>query len=207
MAGQGPVTATVVVHGLWMPGPDTWLLRRRLDKRGLGSRLYRYDTVMAGLNENAAALAEHLQRVPADTLHLVGHSLGGVVIVAMLLRFGLDRPGRVVCLGSPLRGTAAGRAVSRWPGATTVLGRSIRELNATGGLPPWDGSRPLRIVAGKRPMGLGAIIARLPKPHDGVVSVEETRLPGANDHIVVNASHVGLLWSAAAWRAVRDFLS
>ncbi len=206
MAGHARDTATVVVHGLWMPGLETWLLRHRLDSRDLGARLYRYNTVTAGLNENAAALATHLASVCADTVHLVGHSLGGVVIVAMLQRFGLDRPGCAVCLGAPLRGTAAGRVVARWPGAKTVLGRSIRELNASGGLPRWDGSRPLGIVAGDRPRGMGAMIARLPKPHDGVVSVEETRLDGADDHTVVNASHVGLLWSADAWRAVRDFL-
>ncbi len=196
----------MVVHGLWMPGLDTLLLRRRLDAHGFGSRLYRYRTVSDGLDENAQALAAHLTGVPGDTVHLVGHSLGGVVIVAMLQRFGLDRPGRVVCMGAPLRGTAAGRAVARWPGAASMLGKSIRELNAAGGLPRWDGSRPLGIVAGRRPRGFGAIIAGLPKPHDGVVSVDETRLPGATDHVVVDASHVGLLWSAAAWRAVRNFL-
>ncbi len=196
----------MVVHGLWMPGLDTWLLRRRLEAHGFGSRLYRYHTVSAGLDENARILAAHLTRVPGNTIHLVGHSLGGVVIVAMLQRFGFDRPGHVVCMGSPLRGTAAARAVSRWPGAASMLGSSIRELNAAGGLPRWDGSRPLGIVAGCRPMGVGAIIARLPPPHDGVVSVEETRLDGASDHIIVDASHVGLLWSRAASRAVRDFL-
>lgn len=196
----------MVVHGLWMGGLDTWLLRRRLDAHGFGSRLYRYHTVSAGLDENAEALAAHLARVPGDTVHLVGHSLGGVVIVAMLQRLGLDRPGHVVCMGSPLRGTAAARAVSRWPGAASVLGRSLRELNAAGGLPRWDGSRPLGIVAGRRPIGFGAMIARLPPPHDGVVSVAETRLDGASDYIVVDASHVGLLWSRAALRAVRDFL-
>jgi pimeloyl-ACP methyl ester carboxylesterase len=201
-AGTGSVS-TVVVHGLWMPGPDTWLLRRRLNAEGLNSSLFRYPSVRRGLYENAEALARYVERVPGDTVHLVGHSLGGVLIVAMLQRFGCARPGRAVCLGSPLNGTAAGRALARWPGGRPIVGRSIGEL---GGLPAWNGARPLGIVAGRIPIGFGALITRLPKPHDGVVAVEETRLAGAADHIVVDASHVALLWSNAAWHAVLTFL-
>jgi pimeloyl-ACP methyl ester carboxylesterase len=204
-AGNGSVS-TVVVHGLWMPGVDTWLLRRRLNAQGLNGRLYRYPSVRAGLFENAEALAEYLERVPGDTVHLVGHSLGGVVIVAMLQRFGCARPGRAVCLGSPLNGTAAGRGFASWPGGRHLVGRSIGELGALGGLPRWNGERPLGIVAGRVPLGFGSLVTRLPKPHDGVVAVEETRLAGADDHIVVDASHVALLWSNAAWHAVLTFL-
>jgi pimeloyl-ACP methyl ester carboxylesterase len=89
-AGTGSVS-TVVVHGLWMPGPDTWLLRRRLNAEGLNSSLFRYPSVRRGLYENAEALARYVERVPGDTVHLVGHSLGGVLIVAMLQRFGCAR--------------------------------------------------------------------------------------------------------------------
>jgi pimeloyl-ACP methyl ester carboxylesterase len=202
-AGTGSVS-TVVVHGLWMPGPDTWLLRRRLNAEGLNSSLFRYPSVRRGLYENAEALARYVERVPGDTVHLVGHSLGGVLIVAMLQRFGCARPGRAVCLGSPLNGTAAGRALARWPGGgRRIVGRSIGELC---GLPAWNGERPLGIVAGRMPIGFGALITRLPKPHDGVVAVEETRLAGADDHIVVGASHLALLWAQVAWQAVREFL-
>ena len=43
-------------------------------------------------------------------------------------------------------------------------------------------------------------------PHDGTVSVAETRVPGLADHVVVRASHSGLLFSDEVVRQVAGFL-
>jgi hypothetical protein len=46
------------------------------------------------------------------------------------------------------------------------------------------------------PFGFGiGIGALLTAPHDGTVSVEETRLAGLSDHCTVDATHTGLLFS------------
>ena len=44
--------------------------------------------------------------------------------------------------------------------------------------------------------GLGITLGPLVAPHDGTVSVEETRLDGISDHHTVAASHTGLLFSS-----------
>ena len=46
----------------------------------------------------------------------------------------------------------------------------------------------------------------VPEPSDGVVTVEETRLAGLSDHIVLPVSHSGMLVSAQAARQVAVFL-
>ena len=51
---------------------------------------------MSRLESNAAKLAEFLARVPGDTVHLLGHSLGCVVIRALLEWHVPNRPGRIV---------------------------------------------------------------------------------------------------------------
>ena len=62
------------------------------------------------------------------------------------------------------------------------------------------------VIAGNVPFGLGPLVARLPKPHDGVVLVDETRVPGAKDFIVLRINHTGTLFSPAVGRAACAFL-
>ncbi len=62
------------------------------------------------------------------------------------------------------------------------------------------------MVAGRLPHGLGNFFAHFEGEHDGTVSVEETRSPALADHIVVEAGHSGLLFSAEAVRHAAEFL-
>ena len=50
------------------------------------------------------------------------------------------------------------------------------------------------------------LLAHFDGEHDGSVAVAETRLPGLADHVVVRASHSGLLFSDAAVRQAAAFL-
>ena len=196
----------VVVHGLWMPGMETLLLQRRLHDAGFSPRLFRYRSVSDNLDANAAALARFVDRTPGGPVHVVGHSLGGVIAVHMYQTRRPARAGRVVCLGSPLRGTRTGRSLARFPFGARITGRSIRDLLERGRVAPWAGERDLGVIAGDLPIGLGLLLGALPRPHDGVVTVEETRLEGATDHLVVPLSHTALLFSRAVARQVQHFL-
>ncbi|MCB1636763.1 MAG: hypothetical protein KDI51_19400, partial [Xanthomonadales bacterium] len=51
------------------------------------------------------------------------------------------------------------------------------------------------VVAGDRPYGVGRIVPNVPKPNDGMVTVAETRWPGARDHIVLPLTHMQMLWA------------
>ena len=106
----------------------------------------------------------------------------------------------------PLRGTRTGRSLARFPFGARITGRSIRDLLERGRVAPWAGERDLGVIAGDLPIGLGLLLGALPRPHDGVVTVEETRLEGATDHLVVPLSHTALLFSRAVARQVQHFL-
>lgn len=196
----------VVVHGLWMPGSELCLLRRRLRHAGFAPTQFRYRSVRDGLEASAARLAGLLDAVPGETVHLVGHSLGGLVMLKLIERHGADRIGRLVCLGSPLTGSAAGRHLARLPGGSRLLGRAMAQALAEAPGRRWDGRRELGIVAGDRGFGLGRLLGPLAVPHDGTVAVEETRLPGAAGHVVLPVTHFSMLWSRAVADQVVAFL-
>jgi hypothetical protein len=112
--------------------------------------------------------------------------------------------GRVVCLGSPLRGSAVARGIAGVPGGAIIIGKHLDILRT--GLERWDGRQEVGSISGRLPIGLGFAIGALSSPHDGTVSVAETELPGLTDHCVVPATHTGLLFSAEAAEQAIAFL-
>jgi hypothetical protein len=61
-----------------------------------------------------------------------------------------------------------------------------RDATTNALFPPVD--YPVGIIAGNRSVDPTAWLL-LPKPHDGRVSVENTKLDGMADHIVIGTSH------------------
>ena len=196
MSAALPEEIVVLVHGLWMTGIESGLLRSRLrEDYGFDTRQYSYHTVKVGLEENVRELHAFLQGVAGDPVHIVGHSLGGLLALHTLMRYPDQRRGRVVCLGSPLRGSSAARAMAGLPFGEDMLGATIRDAVLAGGMTEYRGSREVGVIAGTLGVGLGVIIDNLPSPNDGTVAVEETRLPGIKDHLEIGVSHTGLLVS------------
>ncbi len=200
------MTPVVVVHGLYMPGSELFLLRRRLAQAGFSPRQFRYRTLVHDLERSADRLADVVAAVPGEIVHLVGHSLGGIVIHKLVERHGAARIGRIVCLGSPFTGSISGVNLLRLPFGRHLLGKAMAQANNEASARRWDGQRELGIIAGSHPHGLGRVVGPLPEPHDGTVTVAETRLPGANDHIVLPVTHLSMLWSRDVADQVIGFL-
>jgi len=182
----------VLVHGLWMSGREMRVLGGRLEEAGFRVRYFRYRSWRGGLAQAAGDLRKFVEAADGERVHLVGHSLGGVVIAKMVEEAPLSRPGRVAMLGSPMGGSAAAGIMSRRRVGRWLVGGVIRE-GIVEHSPKWPGGRDLLVVAGDIPLGSGLLLG-LPKPHDGVVRVEETRVEGVRT-VTVRASHVGLLLS------------
>ena len=199
-------TVVVYVHGLWFTGLEATLLRARV-ARALGSadRVFSYRSVRNTLDENAAALGRMLAAVPAGTLHLVGHSMGGALILRLFASRPRLPPGRIVLLGSPLQGSEAGRSLAGLPFGQALLGRSMRELLQPRGL-TWAGERELGVIAGSVGFGLGGLVNRFRVPSDGTVTVAETELPVATAHLVLPVTHSGFLVSREVARQTAAFL-
>ncbi len=194
----------ILVHGLWYGSISLRLLSGRLEQQGLSCHCFSYPTVRRSIASSARALYRFAAERQADSLDFVGHSLGGLVILRMLDEYSQLPPGRVVLLGSPVTGSAVARRMADWPIARGLIGRSGGILKS--GFAHAPSGRPTGVIAGTRGMGLGRAIERLERPHDGTVSVHETRLPGASERLELPVSHTGLVLSRNVADHVASFL-
>ena len=199
----------ILLHGLWMRGFALSMLHRRLIEADF--RVHRFDYLSVAATQQRILDRLHARMTglaaEADAVHLVGHSLGGLLALRACLEGSAAAlpPGRIVCLGSPLKGSAAARGFAAWGrGGEVLLGRN-RELLEQG-FERWDGPREVGMIAGRMPLGLGAVLGHFEGEHDGTVAVSETLLPGLTDHCVVEANHTGLLFSQDVARQAAEFL-
>lgn len=196
----------VLLPGLWVNARILGLMRRRIARCGYRAVSFPYASMRATLDENADRLAAYCEALSCERFHLVGHSLGGLVVLHALERAALPRLGRIVLLGTPFAGSYAARRLAALPGGRMLLGRSM---------PQWlDGPRPqagdrceIGVIAGDLGIGLGRAIAPgLAKPNDGVVSLSETAVPGMRERIVLHVSHTAMMFAASVPRQICAFI-
>jgi pimeloyl-ACP methyl ester carboxylesterase len=202
-------TVVVYVHGLWLTGIEGGFLRKRLAAElNAETRAFNYASVKSSVSRNAQALREYLGELRADTLHLVGHSLGGLVILKLFEAGIAERlpPGRIVFLGSPLNGSRSAVNLARLPLGKTLLGRGVHEELLNARERRWGGQRDLGVIAGSLSVGLGKIVGARGAPNDGTIFVEETRLAGISQHLVMPVSHTGLPFSRSVAHQTGAFL-
>ena len=171
-----------------------------------------YASVTAKLDDHGAALAEVVAGLPATApVSFVGHSLGNIVVrrwLAMAAPADRERVHRVVMLGPPNQGSRLARmAAGLWGLADHVEG-SAREL-----VFDWSRVAPrlavpaceFGIVAGGKgdDTGYSTLLAG---DDDAVVCVDETRLPGARDFLLVPVHHAAMMRDPAVQRATVSFL-
>ncbi|WP_138756787.1 esterase/lipase family protein [Modestobacter altitudinis] len=108
LAAHVPV---VLVHGLVDNRSVFTVMRRALRRRGFVSVCtWNYSPLQRDVESAAEALGRHLERVCRETgherVHVVGHSLGGLVARYLVQRLGGDqRIDTLVTLGTPHEGT------------------------------------------------------------------------------------------------------
>ena len=193
-AGEGR-EHVVLVHGL-LRTPRSWItVRRHLEREDFSTGVFGYPSLRGGLEPHGRALAAELCRFDVRgrfaRVHLVGHSLGNLVIRAALAHVRPKNLGRVVMLVPPNRGSSVARRLARLLGDLFPVLRDLSDA---------DGSAARQLAF--PPMEAGVIAARF----DHVVAESSTHCPGEADHLLVGASHGWLMYRPSVQRAIVAFL-
>ena len=210
-----PVTAATVIllHGLG-EGRDSMQplarhLRGQLDATVV---TFGYASTRADIDAHGQALADVVSDLDtAPRISFVGHSLGNLVVRRWMALAGeedLGRVGRMVMLGPPNQGSDLARIVSRISWIADQARGAARDL-----VVDWPAVAPrlaeppcpFGIVAGGRgdDAGFSPILAG---DDDAIVRVAETRLPGADDFLVVPVHHAAMMKHPEVQRATTHFL-
>lgn len=198
----------VYVHGLWLPGDESLLLRRRLAQEfDLTLHPFRYSAAYSTMSSITARLEGFVRDLQTPEVHFVGHSLGGLVIHRFLERFPDQPPGRAVFLGTPCVASRAAEQASRFAPVAHLMGLSVAEELLQPRERRWTHQRELGIVAGTQPIGVGQLLAAFDEDNDGTIAVSETRMPGMSGHLVLPVSHLGMLMSARVAHETGLFLT
>jgi triacylglycerol esterase/lipase EstA (alpha/beta hydrolase family) len=114
LAARIPV---LLVHGLVDNRSIFAVMRRSLRRRGFASVCsWNYSPLLGDVARGAAELGEHVERICAQTghdrIHVVGHSLGGLIARHYVQRQGGDRRvDALVTLGTPHGGSVLAHAL------------------------------------------------------------------------------------------------
>jgi len=167
----------------------------RFRKAGYQTHCFSYPSLQKTPEQNARLLRKAVQSLAANRLHFVAHSLGGIVLMHYFNLFNETHQGRVVMLGSPIKGSNNAKLINELPVFRWTLGKS-GDQGLLGNIPAWKSKRQLGMIAGSKRIGVGNLLGRSKELNDGAVSVAETRIPELTDHIVLPVSHSGMLVSA-----------
>lgn len=218
MQQQNPV---ILLHGLHHAPFIMRPLAKRLQAQGLVTQQYGYRSLRDGIKVNSARLNRWLEKHyhSDQSIDLVGHSLGGLIIRDFIVDYPKWQIGRCVTLGTPHLGSICADYI--WRLAPIIVGRSYQEA-LDGTVAPLPEHIALGVIAGNQPFGLGQLVLRYHNRklrqqnsplldeyliHDGTVYLKETKLAAAADHLILPVSHTGMLFDANVAEQTAYFLA
>jgi len=201
----------LLLHGVLRSSRNTATLGKRLEEQGFTVVRLDYASTCLSLEKHAENLGKVVASLDrAKSIHLVGHSMGGLVTRRYL---GSGKPDprikRVVMLGTPNHGAELADMVADLKLFGFIFGPAGQELCTEKRSAGVACDLPQGIEAAVVAGGLGhkpGINPILKVDNDGVVTVESTKLAGACDFLRVKAHHGALLRNAEVAEAVGRFL-
>lgn len=186
----------IMVHGLFH-NAGAWIsFRRRFHAKGYATACFSYASWGTDLEEITRELQEYLremaERNPGRNIHLIGHSLGGLLLRASL--GGMDVPKNVrslITLGTPFGGSKLA------PFALHSLGRYLH----------YNGEAIRRLAALPHPAHVRALALRSPADYM-VLPGDALRcaVPGWREKETAPVGHVAMLYAGSVFEETEQWI-
>jgi pimeloyl-ACP methyl ester carboxylesterase len=201
----------VLLHGIARTARSLRKFESALREAGFATLNLDYASRKKPLEQLAADIHPPISQFAARVgpLHFVAHSMGGLLTRVYVAKHRPVRLGRVVMLGTPNGGSEVADLLKPFALYRAFYGPAGQQLTTRGhvtlsSLPPLD--YPVGIIAGIGTLDPIASRFILPRPNDGRVSVQSSKLDRMADHVIVKASHTGLVRYPAAIAQAVAFL-
>ncbi len=205
----------VLLHGIALTKSNMDSVEKALEDEGYKILNITYPSQKKGLNDIAIFLeTDYLTKDFWDTtrkVHFVTHSMGGLVVRTYLEQYknqiDINKLGRVVMMGPPNKGSEVADLIHKLPPYKWYYGPAGQELTTKQqALTQINPYYELGIIAGKKewPYFVAAFVT--PGQSDGRVTVENTKLNGMKDHIVLSATHTFMMKKSDTHKQIVYFL-
>jgi len=198
----GATDCVILLHGLARTSSSMQMISEAFEDRGYKAANIDYPSRKYPVEELAPmAIEAGLTECPTGSvIHFVTHSLGGILVRYYLEHQKIPGLGRVVMLAPPNKGSEVVDSIRNLPGFETINGPAGAQLGTDkDSIPSKLGPvtyYEVGVIAGSETFN-PVLSQALPNPDDGKVSVENTKVEGMRDFIVMPYSHPFIMQSSA----------
>jgi pimeloyl-ACP methyl ester carboxylesterase len=196
-----------LLHGILRSARSMRGIERLLQARGYRTLNLTYPSRQHDLRGLSDWLHPHVQsfmQAQSGPLHLIGHSMGGLLMRHYLHHYPRADIGRIVMLGTPNHGSEVADFLQGWRLYRWGWGPAGQQLCQHATHPELTGGE-VGVIAGDRTLDplSSAIIGRA---NDGKVAIESTRLATPHSHTVLHATHSFMPLNKQVQRAAVQFI-
>lgn len=210
--GSGGSECVILLHGLARTENSLAKLERHLEVQGFyvvnigyPSRKKKIETLAL---ETITEARSRCKSAGATKIHFVTHSMGGILVRYYLEHNKIPELGRVVMLSPPNQGSEVvdrlkGTQIFKWINGPSgqQLGTDKSALPVSLGAPKYE----VGIITGDR--SINPLLSLLiPGVDDGKVSVENAKLEGMKDFLIVHKTHPFIMNDDDVLRQVTFFI-
>jgi len=199
----------ILIHAAVVNHRTLSILGRRLGKLGFEVRNLPYPNRRLDVEGCAEFLLADFQKIAegAPRVHLVGHSMGGLVARRLLYLHQPENFGRLVTLGTPHQGSPLADMLHKWPFYQKLFGpagQELRTIPPIDQLAPWPPPYEIGLIAGSIPIGPGTLF--MTWASDGTVAHISSQPPGGTGYAKVPATHTTIPFLKKTARLIARFL-
>lgn len=197
---------TVILHGIGMNRLRMAYLEFALRRGGFDTLNLAYPSLTRNIEECAKDVARQIEtrrNKGHEKIHFVAHSMGCLVTLELMAQGAVKNIVRTVLIAPPYRGSEVADLLAQNFFYRHLFGPAGQQLTTAYrskidyGLPP---GTEIGVIAGTRAYEYPLFLSTMKKTglHDGLVSVESTKIPGIKEHITIRMSHSFLLEKSAS---------